>query len=478
MKSTIAILAVCAVFLPDVVNAQAVRLAEADSSFRDVAETALATGVQRSVEDQLSLEPVTHAASANLDFAAAEPSSCDCAYECGQGIHCRQQLFGDWHGARSGLAGHGIIADLQHTQFYQGVSSGGVRQADAYGGKLDYMFTFLGEPLGLNKGFTAIMHAETRYGEAVNADAGALALPNTNMLYPLPGENDTAVTGLLLMQALNERVALTAGKLNAIDLFTMLYPNLGRGVDGFMNASMMLPITMLRTTNLSFNGAGVLAMHGPQIQGAVLVYDTNNSSTTAGLNNLFDQGAVVLGYWRLFTDIGGKPGSHGFLANYSNRTYTSTDPLSWAILPGQGLVPGQETGSWSLSYILDQQVWVDCCNANRNVGLFSELSLADGNPNPYRWSGNIALQGTGLIRGRESDTMGVGYFYDGLSSNFKTLVNALPGINMQDVHGAEVYYNAAITPWFHLTGDLQVVNNQNVADDPAVILGLRAKIDL
>ena len=73
--------------------------------------------------------------------------------------------------------------------------------------------------------------------------------------------------------------------------------------------------------------------------------------------------------------------------------------------------------------------------------------------------------------------MGVGYFYDGLSSEFRSLVNAaLPDI--QDVQGCELYYNAAITPWFHLTADLQIIDNQNVADDTAVIVGLRGKIDL
>ena len=74
--------------------------------------------------------------------------------------------------------------------------------------------------------------------------------------------------------------------------------------------------------------------------------------------------------------------------------------------------------------------------------------------------------------------MGVGYFYDELSSNFKQLVSTLPSVDLENVHGVELYYNAAVTPWFHLTGDLQVIDNQNVADDTAIILGLRAKIDL
>ncbi len=74
--------------------------------------------------------------------------------------------------------------------------------------------------------------------------------------------------------------------------------------------------------------------------------------------------------------------------------------------------------------------------------------------------------------------MGVGYFYDALSSEFKTLVSAAPAFNIEDIQGIELYYNAAITPWFHLTADLQIIDNQNVGDRTAVVLGLRAKIDL
>ena len=400
-----------------------------------------------------------------------------CCDSCEEDLWNRPHLFGDWLGLRSGLAEHGIIADLYQTNFYQGVASGGREQTFKYGGKVDYEFSFLGEKLGLNKGLIAAMHAETRYGEDVNVDAGALAFSNTAMLFPFPEENITSISGLYVIQALSERVALTVGKYRTLDLFNMVYPDAHmRGIDGFMNLSMMLPVTLFRTTALSINTAGVLVLKEKQVQSGLLVYDTKNVSTVAA-PDLFGDGAIVLGYHRFFTEIGGRPGSHGFLGNWSSRKYTSTDPLSWGIIPGEGLVAGQETGSWSLVYFLDQVAWADPCNEKRNVRLFSVWSLADEDTNPYRWTGNASLQASGLICGRESDTMGVGYFYDGLSSGFKELVNAtLPDI--QDVQGVELYYNAAITPWCHLTADLQVVENQNVADDTALILGLRAKIDL
>jgi len=57
-------------------------------------------------------------------------------------------------------------------------------------------------------------------------------------------------------------------------------------------------------------------------------------------------------------------------------------------------------------------------------------------------------------------------------------VSAGPLPDIQDVQGVALYFSAAIAPWFHLTGDFQVVHNQNGADDAAIILGLRAKIGL
>jgi porin len=46
----------------------------------------------------------------------------------------------------------------------------------------------------------------------------------------------------------------------------------------------------------------------------------------------------------------------------------------------------------------------------------------------------------------------------------------------QEVQGVELYYNAEITPWFHLTGDMQVVDDAIEANDTAIILGLRGNI--
>lgn len=327
----------------------------------------------------------------------------------------------------------------------------------------------------MNEGFNVIMHAETRFGEDINAAAGAFAIPNVSMLYPLPGSHETAITGLIAMQALNEKVALAGGKFNISDLWAMIYPHTGRGVEGFMNLNAFsLSIPWLRWTNLSVNGAGVLSMKGKQIQGALVVMDTNNSTTTTGISNLFDQGAALIGLWRIFTNYGGLPGSHMFIGGWSSRSYTSLERNDWTFIPGQGIVAGQQDEPWSLGYFFNQVLWADPCNAQRNLRLFTSISVSDGNPSFGRHGGFISLEGTGLSDSRQHDRTGIAYFYNEPSSGLKQLLPRALDLDQQ--HGVELYYNAEITPWFHLTADLQVIDSANTANDTAVIVGVRSNI--
>jgi hypothetical protein len=131
-------------------------------------------GVQPISESSASLEHDLESFDASMTEmggeSAGECECCDCGcfgHPFAECIWTRDRMLGNLFGAESRLAQHGIIADIEVTQFYQSVASGGVEQTDAYGGKADYMLTFLGEQMGLWKGFTTILHAETRFGEAV-----------------------------------------------------------------------------------------------------------------------------------------------------------------------------------------------------------------------------------------------------------------------------------------------------------------------
>jgi carbohydrate-selective porin OprB len=57
--------------------------------------------------------------------------------------------------------------------------------------------------------------------------------------------------------------------------------------------------------------------------------------------------------------------------------------------------------------------------------------------------------------------MGIAGWYNGISPNIKDITAAVPrGLAARDGWGLELYYNREITPWFHLSPDLQVLQNK------------------
>jgi porin len=371
----------------------------------------------------------------------------------------------------------GVTYAVAATQFYQGVTHGGVEQDFDYGGKVDQFLILDSGKLGLWQGGSATLHAETRFGDDVNLDAVGFAPANVAMLYPKSTEDSTAITGLVLGQALNEHLLLTAGKFNALDMFYELYPQTGRGINGFMNASMVIPLGVARVFSLSFMGAGATVLDDQKRPVAsVLVYDTNNVPTTSGFDDLFDNGANIMGYYRYYYDVNGLPGSHFFGGAWSTGNFTSFDPDGFVFIPGQGLVAPRVGGAFALMYIYEQTLWADCANKKRNLGLLSQWSLTDQETSPLHWSGNVGLQGTGMNRCRPEDAVGVGYFHTAVSHDLENLLS--PVINLHDVDGVEIYYNAALAKCFHLTFDFQVIEPADKSNDTAIVAGLRGVIAL
>ena len=108
---------------------------------------------------------------------------------------------------------------------------------------------------------------------------------------------------------------------------------------------------------------------------------------------------------------------------------------------------------------------------NRNWTLNSDLGLTDGNPNPIRWFANLSLIGNSPIHGRDNDTVGIGYYHLGVS---KLPIFTIHGIGAEN--GVELFYNAAVTPWFHVTPDLQILDPAQHHTAPALLVGIRARL--
>jgi porin len=75
------------------------------------------------------------------------------------------------------------------------------------------------------------------------------------------------------------------------------------------------------------------------------------------------------------------------------------------------------------------------------------------------------------ILGRENDTIGIGYYHLGVSH--------LPILTLHgfgDENGVELFYNAAVTPWFHLTPDVQILDPAQRNNPTALLVGIRGRL--
>jgi porin len=408
--------------------------------------------------------------------AAAEEAAADAPSP--TAILLREKLTGDWFGIRTAQAEHGVAWDISATTFYQGIASGGTSRRFDFGGRGDVLLALDGQKMGLWQGLFVNLHAETLYGTATNGRTGALMPVSVGQL--LPGDAPvTALTGVKLTQFLSEQLAVYFGKLNTLDDFNQPFTGGAAGLKGFMNTAFLLPPILARTIPYSTYGAGVAVLRDLQPVFTLTVFDPSNTPTVSGFDTFFDRGVVINAQATLpTTKLRGLPGHYSVGGVYSNAQYAALNDLAFILvqrLRGQLPALPRQTGSWAVYGLFDQALNVDPCDPKRSWGLFGSLGITDGNPNPLRWSGAIGLGGASPLRHRPLDSFGVGYYYVGVSEALKnTAPRVLP---LRDEQGVELFYNVGVTPWCHITPDLQVVTPVRARVEASVVFGLRARVD-
>jgi porin len=389
------------------------------------------------------------------------------------------QFGDDLFGIRPAAAECGFTLNGSITQFYQGVTSGGLQDTFRYGGRVDLLIHIDGEKAGLWKGFFIDLHDETLFGQSINSFTGAL-LPNSMaQAVPIPDGPVNALTGVKFTQALSENFVLFGGKINTLDGFNPPL-NGGYGRDGFWNGNFLFPLTLAKTIPYSSLGGGFAVLVDMQPIFAFTVLDSNNTPTTTGFQSFFDSGVDLMLQATLPINPFGLPGHHSFIGAYT--THSSTDLSSVPYLLLQNLIPSlgnpivsTKPNSWALAYMWDQMLVHSSVDPKKGWGVFGASSITDGNPNPLKWSAMIGLGGTSPIPTREAlDSFGVAYSYNGLSTTFKDSSLLVP---LRDTQAVEVFYNIGVTPWCHITPDFQVGTPVRAGVETYTAFGLRAQIN-
>ena len=289
----------------------------------------------------------------------------------------------------------------------------------------------------------------------------------------------------------SKQVGVITGKLNAYDFVDMVF-HTGRGVDGFMNTSLMLPIGLGGTLGLGLPLAFLAKFKGKEVQGFAGAYDPNSCATTSCLDPLLADGPAYAAMWKFYTGNGPEGARAGYIAiggTYSTKDYTVVDPASFYVNPALGLVGFADTQqSWSVFSVINHELWADLSNPNRYLNFRGMYTYTDGEANPIHWTATAALEMTGPLRRRSKDVFGIGVFHNELASGFKNAVGPilsvaatiknrmLTRIAIEDTDGFEAYYKAQVTPWFAITGDVQVITETLSPEDTKVVAGVRGKV--
>jgi porin len=378
----------------------------------------------------------------------------------------RSYLTGDdW---RARLRDRGVTFNLEFSQFYQGLAAGSGDNGFDYGGRLDALINLDTGKLGLWPGGGLHTHLEYRFGSLSAFQDGILFPVNTGQIFPLNNPDTIVASSLYLSQQIGDRTSLLLGKINVGDLLAGDLFFGGWGTQRFMNTAFVLPPKGVVSPTIF---GAIATIKTQPVAFTFMVFDPNDRTDDYWPNDLFSDGVnFSLGATHVGT-ISGRPTTYALSATYSTKELTD---LRDVLLP-----PGLESnaarkGSYNIEFQFSHLLHQNPTNPREGWGVFLKAAFADGNPNPIQSYLVMGLGGKGLISGRERDSFGLGFYYYNFSEDLKSAINPL--IDFGDEYGIEMYYSYAISPWFYITGDLQLIDPANQSSNDALVLGLRTSI--
>lgn len=385
----------------------------------------------------------------------------------------QSSIFDVPKGPKQSLKDAGIDLAVNYTGFYQGLVTGDGDKDWEFGGKTDVNANFSGEKLGLWSGFYVNAHVEFVNGNNVLTQGDGSILPvNTALAFPTLGGTDADLS-LVVTQVLSESATLSLGKFNMLDAAAKTPLVGGGGLTTFMNTGVAAPISGVTPPYIL---GGILTYKKEPANFTLMVYDPRNAQDERVLRRPFEDGVTTSVSVTVPLEIAGKSGYHSIRGVYSTVDGTNFSDIPDLILPPESRDIGTIDGYWFASYAFQQFIVQDAEDLTRGWGLFGQIAVSDGNPNPFGWSGYIGLGGSGLFESRPDDRFGLAYFYYGFSNDLLDGLEEL-GFDYSDESGIEAYYNYAFTPWFNLTGDAQIIW-PGASDETAFFLGLRAQLKL
>jgi porin len=378
----------------------------------------------------------------------------------------RSGLTGDWWGARSSLADHGVTFDLRYTSFYQGLESGTGDQGYEYGGKMDALIKLDSEKLGLWEGGEFRVHLDYSHGNAPPNLGGAIFAANTALYWPVDTPDELVATSLNFSQKLGERSSIALGKFNPVDVYA-LHPFYGGwGIDRFMNIVLVAPPSGL--IPVVFMGA-VATIETEPVTWSIIVADPNDRTNDYFPGDLFSDGVLMAANATRVTALAGRRTTYGITGLYSTAEGADYSSIGGAV------GTSTKTGAWNVNIQFTHDFQASSQQSDAAWGFVLKAGIADGNPNYVQRSLIVGIGGKALLFGRPQDSFGVGaYFYD-LSDTLQDELNPVL-TDFRDESAIEAFYSWTATPWLQIGANIQYINPARGRHKNALVPSLRTQI--
>jgi porin len=376
------------------------------------------------------------------------------------------QLTGDWGGARTSLAETGVSLRGDVTGFAMGQVAGtGDKVWDAFGRYDAFVDLDFGK-MGLVDGLGFHVHGEGRFSQGQSNFGFQLWPANSGAVLPLGGES-FAASSLYLTQTIGKRSVLMLGKINAVDLLAGDPVFGGWGTQRFQNIAFVAPPSGVVPPTIM---GGVFVHKGTPITLTVMVFDPEDRTRDYFPGDLFKSGVNISVGATWGGTIAGRASSVGVTSTVSTKR--GADLGDFLVPPG--LITDDIKGSYNIALQVTHRLADSSQVKGKGLDFVVKAATADGNPNLIRRSIIIGLAGHGMVPGRPNDSFGIGGFAYDFSNALQDAVDPL--IDFNDEQGLEAWYSLALTPWFKLTADAQLINPARGDADTAVITGLRANL--
>jgi porin len=367
------------------------------------------------------------------------------------------------------LRQYGVDIGGTATGFHQGQTSGSGDTTWRFGVKGDLKIVLDSAKMGLWPGTVVTINQEWNFGRDANRTGAGLLLPvNTAGGLPRLGGDDQN-TSINVTQNFGENFSISVGKFNMLDLAARTPILGGGGLDAFMHIGVAAPPSGVTPPYLI---GGMATLKTPWVILTGMLYDPRNAQSQDVWQRPFTNGRTYSLSATVPVKIFDLPGFYGVRAAYSDQKGTDLDRLPELSLPGGSSFNIQKQGYRYLSFSAQQYIYSPA--PGQGIGVFADVAVSDGNPNPLKWHLVAGVSGTGAF-GRPLDRWGIGYFKFALSKDLKDSLVAL-GQRRRDEWGVEAYYNLAVTPWLRVTANVTWIRPADPAKKDATFAGLRTQV--